>query len=340
MNEFGNNLYRLRKLRGWTQQELADQLGVTNRSVSKWETGETLPETGQLIPLADAFGVTMDELLRGPKAPLAAAHSHDAPAIQSEENDELLPTESTSPAVTLEHTAPTAEASLTKSPDPEKENAHAAQSDKLEVYMKERRRRAKKKMTPLIILGAGISSIGLIVGFALLVAGFPELSMPFMFYGTPLGICIFGFAVAWICNYPKLKPGTTTKPLIKFLIALIAGFLLSYGGTQLMFAWIEDWVGIIGSIVTGVGIIGIVYAILLWYNETKYCLIQEETQEKFPAGEPIKKKRLNWKLSALILVIAVICYILMGTLGNLWGTGWVIILIAAIACGVFSDLGA
>ena len=340
MNEFGNNLYRLRKLRGWTQQELADQLGVTNRSVSKWETGETLPETGQLIPLADAFGVTVDELLRGPKAPLTAAHSPDASAIQSEDNDELLPTESTSSAVTSEHTTPTAEATLPERSDPEKENAHAAQSDELEVYMKERRRRAKKKMTPLIILGAGISSIGLIVGFVLLVAGFPELSMPFMFYGTPLGICIFGFAVAWICNYPKLKPGTATKPLIKFLIALIAGFLLSYGGTQLMFAWIEDWIGIIGSIVTGVGIIGIVYALLLWYNETKYCLIQEETQEKLSAGEPIKKKRLNWKLSALILVIAVICYILMGTLGNLWGTGWVIILIATIACGVFSDLGA
>lgn len=340
MSEFGNNLYRLRKLRGWTQQELADQLGVTNRSVSKWETGETLPETGQLIPLDDAFGVTVDELLRGPKAPLAAEHLPAAPAIQLEENTGPFPTESASPAVTSEHTPQTADTSLTKSSDPEKENAHAAQSDELEVYMKERRRRAKKKMTPLIILGAGISSIGLIVGFALLVAGFPELSTPFMFYGTPIGICIFGFAIAWICNYPKLKPGTTTKPLIKFLLALIAGFILSYGGTQLMFAWIEDWIGIIGSIVTGVGIIGIVYALLLWYNETKYCLIQEETQEKLSAGEPTKKKRLNWKLSALILVIAVICYILMGTLGNLWGTGWVIILIAAIACGVFSDLGA
>lgn len=249
-----------------------------------------MPETGQLIPLADAFGVTVDELLRGPKAPLTAAHSPDASAIQSEENDELLPTRSTSSAVTSEHTTPTAEATLPERSDPEKENAHAAQSDELEVYMKERRRRAKKKMTPLIILGAGISSIGLIVGFALLVAGFPELSMPFMFYGTPLGICIFGFAVAWICNYPKLKPGTTTKPPIKFLLALIAGFILSYGGTQLMFAWIEDWVGIIGSIVTGVGIIGIVYALLLWYNETKYCLIQEETQEKLSAGEPTKKK--------------------------------------------------
>ena len=48
-----------------TQQELADKLLVTNRAVSKWETGETFPETAQLVPLANIFGVTVDELLRG-----------------------------------------------------------------------------------------------------------------------------------------------------------------------------------------------------------------------------------------------------------------------------------
>lgn len=48
-----------------TQQELADKLCVTNRAVSKWETGETFPETAQLVPLATIFGVTVDELLRG-----------------------------------------------------------------------------------------------------------------------------------------------------------------------------------------------------------------------------------------------------------------------------------
>ena len=48
-----------------TQQELADLLGITNKAVSKWETGEAFPETAQLVPLADVFGVTVDELLRG-----------------------------------------------------------------------------------------------------------------------------------------------------------------------------------------------------------------------------------------------------------------------------------
>ena len=65
MNEFGNYLYTLRKSKGMTQQELADKLDVTNKAVSKWETGEAFPETAQLIPLSDIFDVTVDDLLRG-----------------------------------------------------------------------------------------------------------------------------------------------------------------------------------------------------------------------------------------------------------------------------------
>ena len=65
MNEFGNFLYSLRKGKGMTQQELADMLNVTNKAISKWETGEAFPETAQLVPLATIFGVTVDELLRG-----------------------------------------------------------------------------------------------------------------------------------------------------------------------------------------------------------------------------------------------------------------------------------
>lgn len=64
-NVFGDFLYRLRKERGMTQAELADRLGVTNKAVSKWETGEAMPETALLVPLAGIFGVTVDELLKG-----------------------------------------------------------------------------------------------------------------------------------------------------------------------------------------------------------------------------------------------------------------------------------
>ncbi|MDE6667825.1 MAG: helix-turn-helix transcriptional regulator [Clostridia bacterium] len=68
MNCFGDFLYELRKEKGMTQAELAEVLGVTNKAVSKWETGEAMPETAQLLPISRIFGVTVDELLAGKRA--------------------------------------------------------------------------------------------------------------------------------------------------------------------------------------------------------------------------------------------------------------------------------
>ena len=68
MNNFGEFLYSLRKEKGMTQAELADALGVTNKAVSKWETGEAMPETSLLLPISRIFGVTVDELLDGKRA--------------------------------------------------------------------------------------------------------------------------------------------------------------------------------------------------------------------------------------------------------------------------------
>lgn len=62
---FTENLQYLRKWNKITQEELADELGVSRQAVSKWETGEAYPETDKLIILCDKFGVTLDELVRG-----------------------------------------------------------------------------------------------------------------------------------------------------------------------------------------------------------------------------------------------------------------------------------
>ncbi len=64
-NSFGEFLYELRKEKGLTQAALAESLGVTNKAVSKWETGEAMPETALLLPISEIFGVTVDELLSG-----------------------------------------------------------------------------------------------------------------------------------------------------------------------------------------------------------------------------------------------------------------------------------
>lgn len=62
--EFGTRLKQLRQGKGLTQQELADQLGVSNKSVSRWESGG-YPDVTMLVPLARILEVSVDELLSG-----------------------------------------------------------------------------------------------------------------------------------------------------------------------------------------------------------------------------------------------------------------------------------
>ena len=57
-------IFALRTQMGLSQEELAEQLGVSRQSVSKWETGQSVPDLDKLIKLADLFGVTLDELVR------------------------------------------------------------------------------------------------------------------------------------------------------------------------------------------------------------------------------------------------------------------------------------
>ena len=67
--KFCDFLFERRKALGLTQQNIADKLGITNKAVSKWEAGETFPETAQLIPLSEILGCTVDEMLKGMEQP-------------------------------------------------------------------------------------------------------------------------------------------------------------------------------------------------------------------------------------------------------------------------------
>ena len=61
--EFANRLAALRKEHGYSQEELAEKLGVSRQAVSKWECGESSPDTDNLIALAKIYGITLDELI-------------------------------------------------------------------------------------------------------------------------------------------------------------------------------------------------------------------------------------------------------------------------------------
>ena len=65
--KFGQFLSEIRKEKSMTQKELADKLFVSDKTVSKWERGNSLPNVTLLIPIADVFGITVTELLKGEK---------------------------------------------------------------------------------------------------------------------------------------------------------------------------------------------------------------------------------------------------------------------------------
>lgn len=63
--KIGEFLRELRKEKGLTQEQLAEQFNISRRSVSRWETGSNLPDLDILIEMADYYGVELKEILNG-----------------------------------------------------------------------------------------------------------------------------------------------------------------------------------------------------------------------------------------------------------------------------------
>ena len=76
--KFGAFVAEIRKERGLTQSELAKKLSVTNKAVSRWETGAGFPDINTLEPLAEALGVSVMELIRSERKPEGGLTDEDA----------------------------------------------------------------------------------------------------------------------------------------------------------------------------------------------------------------------------------------------------------------------
>ena len=60
---FNEKIMKLRKEKGWSQEEFAEKLGVSRQTISKWELGQTTPDTDNLRKMATIFGISVSELL-------------------------------------------------------------------------------------------------------------------------------------------------------------------------------------------------------------------------------------------------------------------------------------
>ena len=63
--KIGNFLRELRNEKGITQEKLAERYGVSSRSVSRWENGNTMPDLGILVELADYYQIDIGEIIDG-----------------------------------------------------------------------------------------------------------------------------------------------------------------------------------------------------------------------------------------------------------------------------------
>lgn len=67
--KIGKFIAELRKEQNLTQEQLAERIGVSNRSVSRWETGKNMPDISLFTPLCELLGISVNELVCGKRVP-------------------------------------------------------------------------------------------------------------------------------------------------------------------------------------------------------------------------------------------------------------------------------
>ena len=157
------NIRRLRRARGLSQEELAGRLGVSRQSVSLWEQGETNPTVENIYAMADVLEVSFDELMAQPTDPKPTP---DGEAVTARSYDELMREAAAPPPAT----APTASFTNTTAPPPETDTP-APQADersmKAEAQYSRYLQLTRKTRTACWFLLSG----GIMMLFALIVLG-------------------------------------------------------------------------------------------------------------------------------------------------------------------------
>ncbi len=86
----GENLLKLRKKKGLSQEEVADKLNVTRQTISKWETNQSTPDFDKIVPICKLYDVSSDELLTGNKKESLNEISNDKNADKTNKRKHAL----------------------------------------------------------------------------------------------------------------------------------------------------------------------------------------------------------------------------------------------------------
>ena len=86
----GKTISNLRKSQGLTQSQLAEKISVSDKAISKWETGEGMPEISNLIELSSVFNVNIDYIVKGEGAALVVKTNKPLREVSKQRIDEIL----------------------------------------------------------------------------------------------------------------------------------------------------------------------------------------------------------------------------------------------------------
>lgn len=89
-NQIGGNIARFRRQAGLTQAGLAERLNYSDKAVSKWERGESIPDVLTLVQLAELFGIGVDALVADPKAPAREKAAQEQPPEKPKANKGVI----------------------------------------------------------------------------------------------------------------------------------------------------------------------------------------------------------------------------------------------------------
>lgn len=326
MNEFGNYLFMLRKKKGYTQAELADLLGVTNKAVSKWETGEAFPETAQLIPLADIFGVTADDLLRGKSS------MREKPSDCTDKQEKLF------------------------SPLQAQEIARKFRPDSWQKKF------AVLIVCGMGFIAAG--TIALIAGGMLIESEKAVLAFTCLLIAC-VGMAVNLFMFAGITSQYAFLPVREKQwksRVRSFIRQMITGMSFCITGVILIILSALFKQGektgallvlmlIFGFTALAVGVFFFVYGGIVWDGFRKKVLraMQAQLPQKGEEGQTVSEEievyailsqneesenSLAGRSCSVIMLLATAIFLLLGFLWNLWHPGWVVFPVGGILCGV------
>ncbi|MDY6308835.1 MAG: helix-turn-helix transcriptional regulator, partial [Oribacterium sp.] len=83
-------IVNLRKQAGWSQEELAEKLGVSRQAVSKWESAQSIPDLNKVLLLSEVFSVSTDYLLKD-DSDVPGEVLTETKTVMDDDGDRLLP---------------------------------------------------------------------------------------------------------------------------------------------------------------------------------------------------------------------------------------------------------